>query len=134
MAQMNSSDWGMNTNLHAAFEEILRIAVKGGVNAGEMPKTLLILSDMQFDACVKHDDSAHQMIKRKYKDAGYAVPNVVFWNLNSKDSVPVKFDKQGTALVSGFSPAVMKGVLSGTDMTPYGIMLATVDVDRYSVL
>ena len=134
MSQMNSSDWGMNTNLHAAFDEILRIAVKGGVNASDMPKTLLILSDMQFDQCVSYDDSAHQMIVRKYKDAGYEVPNVVFWNLNSKDNVPVKFDKRGTALVSGFSPAVMKGILSGADMTPYGIMLATVDVDRYSVL
>jgi hypothetical protein len=134
MSQMNSSDWGMNTNLHAAFEEILRIAVKGGVNASDMPKTLLILSDMQFDQCVSFDDSAHQMIVRKYKEAGYEVPNIVFWNLNSKDNVPVKFDKRGTALVSGFSPAVMKGVLTGTDMTPYGIMLATVDVPRYAVL
>ena len=134
MAQMNSSDWGMNTNLHAAFEEILRIAVKGGVAESDMPKTLLILSDMQFDRCVSFDDSAHQMVKRKYKDAGYDVPNIVFWNLNSKDNVPVKFDKRGTALVSGFSPAVMKGILGGADMTPYGIMLATVDVDRYSVL
>lgn len=134
MSQMNSSDWGMNTNLHAAFDEVLRIAVKGGVNASDMPKTLLILSDMQFDQCVSFDDSAHQMIVRKYKEAGYEVPNIVFWNLNSKDNVPVKFDKRGTALVSGFSPAVMKGVLSGTDMTPYGIMLATVDVPRYSVL
>jgi hypothetical protein len=134
MSQMNSSDWGMNTNLHAAFDEILRIAVKGGVNASDMPKTLLILSDMQFDRCVSFDDSAHQMIKRKYKDAGYEVPNVVFWNLNSHENVPVKFDKRGTALVSGFSPAVMKGILSGADMTPYGIMLATVDTPRYSVL
>ena len=134
MSQMNSSDWGMYTNLHAAFEEILRIAVKGGVNASDMPKTLLILSDMQFDRCVSYDDSAHQMIKRKYKEAGYEVPNVVFWNLNSHENVPVKFDKRGTALVSGFSPAVMKGILSDADMTPYGIMMATVDVDRYSVL
>lgn len=134
MAQMNSSDWGMSTDLHAAFNEILRIAVKGKVADADMPKTLLILSDMQFNQCVRFDDSAHQMIVRKYKDAGYTVPNVVFWNLNSHENVPVKFDKRGTALVSGFSPAVMKGVLSGTDMTPYGIMLATVDTPRYSVL
>lgn len=134
MSQMNSSEWGMNTDLHAAFDEILRIAVKGGVADADMPKTLLILSDMQFDQCVSFDDSAHQMIKRKYKDAGYTLPNVVFWNLNSKDNVPVKFDKRGTALVSGFSPAVMKGILSGADMTPWGIMMATVDVPRYSVL
>ncbi len=134
MAQMNRSDWEMNTNLNAAFDEILRIAVKGKVADTDMPKTLLILSDMQFDQCVKHDDTAYKMIVRKYADAGYTVPNVVFWNLNSHDNVPVKFDKRGTALVSGFSPAVMKGVLSGADMTPEGIMLATVDVPRYSVL
>lgn len=134
MAQMNRSDWEMNTNLNAAFDEILRIAVKGNVSDTDMPKTLLILSDMQFDQCIKHDDTAYKMIQRKYADAGYTVPNVVFWNLNSHDNVPVKFDKQGTALVSGFSPAVMKGVLSGADMTPEGIMLATVDVPRYSVV
>lgn len=134
MSQMNSSDWGMNTNLHAAFDEILRIAVKGKVADADMPKTLLILSDMQFDQCVSYDDSAHQMIKRKYEAAGYTLPNVVFWNLRATDNVPVKFDKRGTAMVSGFSPAVMKGVLSGSDMTPYGIMLATVDTPRYSVL
>jgi len=134
MIQMNSSDWGMNTNLHAAFDEILRVAVKGKVADADMPKTLLILSDMQFDQCVTYDDTAHKMIVRKYKDAGYTVPNIVFWNLNSYDNVPVKFDKRGTALVSGFSPAVMKGILSGADMTPEAIMLATVDVPRYSVL
>jgi hypothetical protein len=134
MAQMNSSEWGMNTNLVLAFDEILRIAVKGGVADADMPKTLLILSDMQFDQCVSYDDSAIRMIKRKYEDAGYTLPNVVFWNLRVTDNVPVKFDKRGTALVSGFSPAVMKGVLSGGEMTPYGIMMATVDTPRYNVL
>ena len=134
MSQMESSDWGMSTDLHAAFEEILRIAVKGKVADKDMPKTLLLLSDMQFNECVEYGDSAHQMIQRKYAAAGYTLPNVVFWNLNSYDNVPVKFDKRGTALVSGFSPAVMKGVLSGEDMTPYGIMMATVNVPRYNVL
>lgn len=134
MAQMNSSDWGMSTDLHAAFDEILRIAVQGNVAEADMPKTLLVLSDMQFNQCVTYDDSAHQMIQRKYESAGYKVPNVVFWNLRATDNVPVKFDQRGTALVSGFSPAVMKGILSGTDMTPWGIMMATVDVPRYSVL
>lgn len=133
MTQMNSSDWGMNTNLNAAFDEILRIAVKGGVSDKDMPKTLLILSDMQFDRCVTFDDSAYAMINRKYKEAGYEVPNVVFWNLRSSDNVPVKFDKKGTALISGYSPSVMKSVLSGADMTPYGIMMATVDTERYRV-
>lgn len=132
--QMKSSDWGMSTNLVAAFDEILRIAIKGSVAECDMPKTLLILSDMQFDQCVKYDNRALDMIRAKYESAGYVVPNVVFWNLNSHDNVPVKFNEQGTALVSGFSPSVMKGILSGAEMSPEAIMLATVDIPRYTVI
>jgi hypothetical protein len=76
-----------------------------------------------------------QMIEQKFSDAGYKVPAIVFWNLNAKDNVPVKHDKSGVALVSGFSPSIVKSVLS-TDMdqfTPEGIMLKTVMVDRYAL-
>jgi len=135
MRQMMSSDWGMSTNLHSAFEEILRVAVTNKVAPEDMPQAVLILSDMQFDSCIRNDDSALQMIQRKYEAAGYKVPGVVFWNLNSHDNVPVRFDQRGTALVSGFSPAIMKSVLASDfdDMTPYGIMLKTVMDDRYAL-
>ena len=131
--QMVKSHWEMGTNLHAAMNKILDVAVKGEVPQAEMPEMLLILSDMQFNQCVRHDDSAMEMIERKYAAAGYTVPQVVFWNLNSSDNVPVKADKSGAALVSGFSPAIMKALLS-TDMsafTPEGIMRKTVMVERY---
>ena len=57
--------------------------------------------DMLFDWCVEHDDSAIQMIARKYELTGYTIPKVVFWNLHAADNVPLKFDQSGTALVSG---------------------------------
>ena len=135
--QMVKSNWDMNTNLNKAFEKILDTAVKGGVPQEEMPAMVLILSDMQFDACVKHDDSAIQMIARKYEAAGYTLPKVVFWNLNaSYGNAPVKFDKSGTALVSGFSPAVVKPLLAGEleTFTPESVMLKTIMDDRYKVL
>ena len=135
--QMVKSDWDMSTDLHKAFDKILDVAVKGNVPQKEMPAMVLILSDMQFNQCVKHDDSAYQMIARKYKDAGYELPKVVFWNLNaSYGNAPVKFDKSGTALVSGFSPAVVKPLLAGDleSFTPEAVMLKTIMDDRYSVL
>jgi hypothetical protein len=133
MYQMNRSAWEMNTNLHAAFEKILETAIGGKVPQEEMPQTLLILSDMQFDQCVRHDDSAIQMIARKYEAAGYNVPQVVFWNLNAAyGNQPARCDQAGVALVSGFSPALMSSVLSGQDFTPMGIMLETVMKDKYS--
>lgn len=135
--QMVSSSWGMSTNLHKAFERILDVAVKGGVPQEEMPAMVLILSDMQFNACVRHDDSAMQMIARKYAEAGYTLPKVVFWNLNAAyGNAPVKFDTSGTALVSGFSPAVVKPLLAGDleTFTPESVMLKTIMDDRYKVL
>jgi hypothetical protein len=105
------------------------------ISEKHMPKTLLILSDMQFDQCTEFDDTAFKMIKRKYKKAGYKVPNIVFWNLNAYDNVPVKFDKQGVALISGFSPSIVKSVLSGNieQLTPESIMLSTIMIPRYDV-
>jgi Domain of unknown function (DUF2828) len=132
--QMSKSNWDMSTNLHAAFNKILSVAVKGKVPQSDMPAMVLILSDMQFNQCVRHDDSAMEMIERKYAEAGYTVPQVVFWNLNSSDNVPVKADKSGAALVSGFSPSIMKSLLAADldQFTPEGIMLKTVMSDRYN--
>lgn len=139
MEQMSKADCQMGTNLHAAFDEILKVAVKGKVSQEDMPDMLLILSDMQFDSCTKYDDTAMQMIKRKYKEAGYDVPKIVFWNLSMQGkengNTPVKFDKNGTALVSGFSPSVMKSVLANDleDYTPYNVMVKTLMNSRYDL-
>ena len=134
--QMVTSNWDMSTDLHKAFDKILKTATENSVPQAEMPETLVIFSDMQFNQCVKHDDSAMQMIARKYEAAGYTLPKVVFWNLNaSYGNTPVSFDKSGTALVSGFSPALATSVLSNDleDFTPEAIMLKTVMKDRYDL-
>jgi hypothetical protein len=133
--QMNTGEVA-NTNLNAAFDLILKTAKDNNVPEAEMPETLVIFSDMQFDQGVEHDDSAIEMIARKYEAAGYTLPKVVFWNLNAAyGNTPVKFDKRGTAMVSGFSPAVAQGILSGNmdDFTPEAIMLKTVMKDRYDL-
>ena len=133
--QMEKSKWGMNTNLVKAMKKILDTAVTGGVPQEEIPEMLLIMSDMQFDACAKFDDSAMKMIERKFTEAGYEIPKIVFWNLNASDNVPVKYDTRGVALVSGFSPAIMTAVLGGDTekFTPEAIMLKAVMVDRYAI-
>jgi hypothetical protein len=135
VTQMSKSDWEMSTNLHAAMDKILSVAVKGNVPASDMPAMLLILSDMQFNQCARYDDSAMEMIGRKFEAAGYSMPQIVFWNLNSSDNVPVAADKSGAALVSGFSPSIMTALLSADvdQFTPEGIMLKTVMVPRYDI-
>jgi hypothetical protein len=135
VTQMSKSNWEMSTNLHAAMSKILDVAVKGNVPASDMPKMLLILSDMQFNQCARFDDTAMQMIGRKFEAAGYNMPQIVFWNLNSSDNVPVAADKSGAALVSGFSPSIMTSLLAADldQFTPEGIMLKTIMVPRYDI-
>ena len=133
--QMVDSNWGMNTNLVKAMDKILKTAVEGQVPQEEMPEVLLIMSDMQFDQCARFDDSAMQMIARKFEAAGYELPKIVFWNLNAADNVPAKFDASGVALVSGFSPTIMTAVLGGDTekFTPYAIMMKAIGIERYNL-
>jgi hypothetical protein len=133
-SQMQRSDWGMNTDIHAVFKLILDSAKKHKVAQKEMPTKILILSDMEFDQCVTNGKSvsAMTMIEKEYDAAGYKVPQVVFWNLNGRaGNSPVTYNKSGAALVSGFSPSIVKSVLGGEEMTPISIMLKTVMVQRY---
>ena len=136
VTQMNTGEVA-NTDLHKAFDLILKTAVDNKVPQAEMPGTLVIFSDMQFDqGCSGYDESAIKMIERKYAEAGYTVPRVVFWNLNAAyGNTPVKFDKKGTALVSGFSPALAESVMSNDleDFTPFNVMLKAIMKPRYDL-
>lgn len=133
--QLSNADWGMNTNLNAAFDEILRVALQNQVNPEDMPKYLLIMSDMEFDHCSRFDDSAMQMITRKFNAAGYVVPKIVFWNLHARaGNVPVKHNAKNVALVSGFSPSIMTAVIGAKDMSPTAVMLQTLNSERYAAI
>jgi len=143
--QMARSDWGMNTDIQAVFKLILNAAKSHAVAEKDMPTKLLIMSDMEFDTCITAGStggrygagtqisvSAMEMIEKEYAAAGYKVPQIVFWNLNGRaGNSPVTYNKAGAALVSGFSPSIVKSVLGGEEMTPISIMLKTVMVTRY---
>lgn len=124
--------WGMNTNLNAAFHNLLEFGQRNGVPNNEMPEMILVISDMEFDRCGTLTNM--EAIERAYHKAGYNVPKIVFWCLNGRPgNVPVQSHVQNVALVSGFSPSIMKSVLSGKSFTPRDIMLETIDVPRYTI-
>jgi len=141
--QLQSSAWGMSTNLEAVFRLILTKAKESKVSQDEMPTMVLILSDMEFNSATgggyrsssNWNPTAQEMIEKMYSDAGYQMPKVVYWNLNSRnDNFPVKFDKQGTALVSGFSPALLTNLLAGKDLSPISMMYQVVNSERYAAV
>jgi hypothetical protein len=136
-AQMSMANWGMNTNLELVFDTLLHNALRNKVPSEEMPKVIIIFSDMQFDRCVHQDETAMEMIQGKFVESGYTVPTVVFWNINAYEKTfPVQFDKKGTVLVSGFSPVIAKTILTNVknlaEITPESIMKKAVLVNRYN--
>lgn len=122
--KVHRSQWDMNTNLEKALTIMLKRAVDNDVPQSDMPSTLLIISDMQFDRAITLSDSALKMIQRQYADAKYVFPEIVFWNVNAYDNQPAKKNDKGVSLVSGYSPSIMKALLAKRPQaTPYELML-----------
>jgi len=136
--QLARAEWDMSTNLEAVFKLILNKAKQSNVPQNEMPTMILILSDMEFNSAVSrrggYSVGAQKMIDEMYADAGYKTPKVVYWNIQSRgdNNKPVHFDTNGTALVSGFSPALLTNLLAGRDLSPISMMLSVIDSERYS--
>jgi len=147
-SQLSRADWGYNTDLVKVFDLILDQATKHSLPESEMPTKVLILSDMEFDAATsphvgwgtkhvptKWNTTAQEMIEQKYAEAGYKVPAIVYWNIQSRgNNIPVAFDKTGTALISGFSPSILKSVVKGEISSPQGIMDETIMSPRYEAI
>ena len=130
-----------NTNIEAVFELILQTAIENRMRQDELPATVLILSDMEFDGCVCSNRSRYgvdaglfKTIAERYARYGYQLPRLVFWNLNSRTGIiPVRKNDLGVALVSGFSPAIMKMVLSNkTD--PFECLVEQLNSERYEAV
>ena len=133
-----------NTNIEAVFDLILQTAINGKMAQEDIPKNVLIISDMEFDSCadtnakgglwyqpVRPTKRLFEVIADKYKEHGYQLPRLVFWNVNSRTgAIPVKENDLGVALVSGFSPAIAKMVLSNST-DPLECLLEQLNSERY---
>ncbi len=121
-----------NTNIQKVFELILDTAKKNSIPQDELPKKLYIISDMEFDYCAKGASLTNfEYAKKLYAEAGYSLPEIVFWNVASRNrQQPVTMNETGVALVSGCTPRLFEMVASGT-MNPYAFMLEVIESERY---
>ena len=121
-----------NTNIQKVFELILQAAVNNKVPQTEMPSTLYIISDMEFDYCTEGASITNfEYAKKIFAGAGYQLPKVVFWNVQSRNQQqPVTQNEQGVALVSGCSPRIFNMLRSGI-LSPLGYMLDILGAERY---
>jgi len=122
-----------NTNIQKVFELVLETAVKHHVPQEELPQTLYIISDMEFDYCAKDSSLTNfEYAKHLYAQHGYTLPQVVFWNVASRNrQQPVTKNEQGVALVSGCTPRLFSMVAAGR-YSPYDRMLEILGSERYA--
>ena len=136
--QLWQAHWEQNTDLNKVFELILRTAVEWKVAKEDLPNSIIIISDMEFDEALNggyrstRNVTNYEGAKQLFNRYGYELPNIIFWNVNWREgNNPVSYDTQGTALVSGASPAIVKNLLSGKDMTPIAVMKEALLSERY---
>lgn len=122
-----------NTNIKAVFDLILGTAKKYALSQDEMPANILIISDMEFDYATDGEvnEKLFKIIGRQYSEAGYKLPRLVFWNVNSRTgTIPLKENELGIALVSGFSTNIAEMVMSN-ELDPYKVLLEKLRTERY---
>lgn len=145
------SSWQMNTDIVKVFDLILNAALDDSVKPEDMPDTLLIVSDMQFDSCIEYireipfHDLPGNCITRTvtlfdnissfWHEHGYKLPKLVFWNVGgSGTTIPmIECGDNGVALISGFSQNAAK--VADTDQKdPLLALLEVLNGDRYKAV
>ena len=142
-----NAEWGGSTNVEAAMDLMLNVAIKNNVPASDMPTTLYIFSDMEFNGCltcgpasmgrwgggtyVRDTDTLFETIAKRWAAYGYELPRVIFWNLNARqENIPALGGR--FSYVSGFSMNMVETILSGKD--GYDLMMAKLDSPRYECI
>jgi uncharacterized protein with von Willebrand factor type A (vWA) domain len=136
--------WGGSTDIQAAFDLLLNSAVENNVPQSDMPEYIIIISDMEFNIATSSEDyfgsrkkkkvTNYQAINEKFEKAGYVRPNIIFWNVKARSkNIQVTADENGTAMITGFSPAIMQSVLKAEEITPESVMLKAISSPRYDI-
>lgn len=131
---ISKAEWGGSTDLEKALMKILDVAIENNCSQEEMPKSLIIISDMEIDCCTnqKHRENFYDYVSRVYEQHGYKIPNVVFWNVNSRHDVFLADkNRKGVQLVSGQSASTFKNLIGCVDKTPIEMMYSVLNGERY---
>ena len=131
------ADWGGNTNLEKAFKKVLDVAIDNNVPPEEMVKSIIVVSDMEIDSATwtsnKASWSFYDKMRDMYLEHGYEIPNIVFWNVDSRNNTfHADATRKGVQLCSGQSINTFKQLMGCIGMTPIEMMEKVINSERYS--
>lgn len=134
---LEGADWGGSTNLDKVFELILKTAKHNNMTQEDIPDCLLVLTDMQFDGdnTGDWDKTLYELWRDRFEEAGYKLPNIVFWNCDNSNSYGGNFQTDcltaGVQYVSGMSTPIFKNVMKSLFCTPLESVMNIINSDRY---
>ena len=138
---LKSAPWGGSTNIGRALEMILNVALVNKISKEDMPKKMVIFSDMQFDQATDYHDhfrTGFEILENKFKSNGYDLPHIIFWNLRGDTTgYNNKTTQKGTTMLSGFGPASFKSFMNADfniDNSPWQTLQNLLDSSRLSKL
>ena len=138
LKSMGRDWWGNNTNLISAFKLILDHALQHHVPEKDMPKAIIVISDMEIDSCTEESyiySTAIEDIQEQFDEYGYKLPDIVFWNVASRNNVfHADADRRNVQLASGESPAIFKSVIECLGFTPFESMMKVLNSERYRAI
>ena len=112
-----------NTDIRKVFQLVLKTALDNNLKQEDLPKQLLIISDMEFDEGVDYTGNPFEEAQKEFGKHGYTIPKLVFWNVCSRtNTVPLTMNGQGVYLLSGFSPNVLN-LLGGSVENPFEALI-----------
>jgi hypothetical protein len=153
VARMSHADWGGSTDIEACFNLMLDVAVRNNLSQDEIPDSLIIISDMEFNYCTTNlanwrryaygytstydfDDSwpktLMETMEERWKSHGYKMPALTFWNVQARQNNIPMTAKNGVQFVSGMSPSIFKMVMENKNA--YDLMYSVLDSERYDCI
>ena len=124
---------GYSTNLMKGMEEILRVAIENRVPQNEMPKAMLVLSDMEIDNYFRPTARWDFMdtLEAKFRKSGYQCPKLILWNINARNDTFLS-NREDVILVSGQSASTFKNLVRALNgMTAYDYMVSILNGKAY---
>jgi hypothetical protein len=147
--RMSRADWGGSTNIEAAFDLLLEVAIRNGCSQDDIPQNLIVISDMEFDSCATSgpisidrwgwgtsrrvpNETLFEAMAKKWAAHGYNMPHLVFWNVDARQENIPMLGNGPISYVSGFSPSIFQTIMSGK--TGYDLMMEKLNSERYDCI
>ena len=132
-----------NTNIEATFDMLLNTAIRNHCTQDELPQSLIVISDMEFDQGTSEGwgynrttfnaKTLMEKIREKWAAHGYRLPHLIYWNVQARqNNIPEDIGCGLVSYVSGMSPSIFDTIMSGK--SGYDLMMEKLDSSRYECI